>query len=172
MGWQPESKAKTAGFTLVELMVTLAVMAVLVTLAAPSYNSFIRNQRVKTAAFDLMSSINFARSEAIKRNGDVGINATGDWTSGWKVKFDSDDDGDIDDDDDTLREQAAHSDIDITASPNVSTITYQRTGRISGTAGLSLTICDADSSAFIAKRVVSIDLSGRPNLTQNGMCDE
>lgn len=172
MGWQPKSKDETAGFTLVELIVTLAVLAILLTLAAPSYNSFIRNQRVKTAAFDLMSSINYARSEAIKRNGDVSINATGDWTSGWKVKFDINDDGDIDDDVDTLREQAAHSDIDIIASPDVNTFTYQRTGRISGTANLSFTICDADDSAFIAKRVVRVDPSGRPNLIQSGMCDE
>ncbi len=162
MGRQPESKAETAGFTLVELIVTLAVLAILATLAAPSYNSFIRNQRVKTAAFDLMGSINYARSEAIKRNGDVSINASGDWAEGWTIQFGGS----------TLRTQDKLSNIVITASPNVSTITYQRAGRLAGTANLSFTICDADGSTVVTKRIVRVDLSGRPNLIQSGTCNE
>lgn len=63
--------AGTRGFTLIELVVTVAVLGILTTMALPSFRSFLASQRIKTASFDLMSMITIARSEAIKRNTDV-----------------------------------------------------------------------------------------------------
>lgn len=56
------------GFTLIELMVTIAVLAILVTLAAPSFNSLIDKYRVKRAADTISAFLINAKSEAIKRN--------------------------------------------------------------------------------------------------------
>lgn len=68
----PRSRpAGTRGFTLIELVVTVAVLGILTTMALPSFRSFLASQRIKTASFDLMSMITIARSEAIKRNIDV-----------------------------------------------------------------------------------------------------
>lgn len=88
------------GFTLVELMVTLAVLAILVTVAVPSFQGSIRLNRVSTCNNSMLAALNLARSEAIKTRGfaDVCASADGiacgtDWTQGWMVWVDSNRDG-------------------------------------------------------------------------------
>lgn len=70
-------KAKGAGFTLVELMVTLAVAAILLTVGVPSFRQLIISNRLTAAANDMVVAINVARSEAIKHNAAVNLNADG-----------------------------------------------------------------------------------------------
>src|SRR5690348_1891023 len=59
---------RARGFTLVELMVTVAVAAVLLMIAVPSFNSIINANRLSTAANEIVGALNVARMEAIKRN--------------------------------------------------------------------------------------------------------
>jgi prepilin-type N-terminal cleavage/methylation domain-containing protein len=61
------------GFTLIELMVAVAILAILVTLAAPSFNSLIDKYRVKRAADSISAFLINAKSEAIKRNATVSV---------------------------------------------------------------------------------------------------
>jgi type IV fimbrial biogenesis protein FimT len=56
------------GFTLVELMVTLGVIAILTVIAVPNFNSMINSNRLTTAANEIVGALNTARMEAIKRN--------------------------------------------------------------------------------------------------------
>ena len=75
-----------AGFTLAELMIAIAVLGIILGIAVPSMQSFILNQRVRSASFDLTSDFLFARSEATKRNANVTIAANGgSWQNGWIV---------------------------------------------------------------------------------------
>ena len=68
------------GFTIIEIMVVIAIMGVLLTIAAPSFVTFTATQKVKTASFDLYAAMMFARSEAIKRKVNVTVSAAGgDW---------------------------------------------------------------------------------------------
>lgn len=62
------SSERSRGFTLVELMVTVAVVAILATIAAPSMTSMLRNSRVKSQMEDVTASLQLARSEAMRRN--------------------------------------------------------------------------------------------------------
>lgn len=62
------------GFTLIELMVTIAVAAILLAVAVPSFRHLIISNRLTTAANDVVTALTVARSEAIKRNADVGFN--------------------------------------------------------------------------------------------------
>jgi type IV fimbrial biogenesis protein FimT len=58
---------RTRGFTLIELMVTIAILAILITLAAPSFSNVIRSNRVASQTNALVTALNTARSEASKR---------------------------------------------------------------------------------------------------------
>lgn len=80
---QPK-KTSNQGFTLIELVVTMAVAAILVTVAIPSMRTFIQNGRINTQVNDLIGDLNLARSEAIRRRLNVGLtrSATANCTPG------------------------------------------------------------------------------------------
>ena len=61
---------KTRGVTLVELLVAIAVLAILTTIAAPSLTQVIHNNRVASQNNELVALINLAKSQAIRRNSD------------------------------------------------------------------------------------------------------
>ncbi|WP_019591516.1 GspH/FimT family pseudopilin [Thioalkalivibrio sp. ALE20] len=82
------------GFTLIELMVTIAVAAILLTVAVPGFQSLVQNNRATTAANQLSTAFNFARSEAVTRGVEVSVcpvDAGGDWhPDGWRVVLGND----------------------------------------------------------------------------------
>jgi type IV fimbrial biogenesis protein FimT len=60
-------KAKQSGFTLLEMMFTIALLAVIVGIGVPNLRDFVRNSRMTSAANDIVTDFNLARSEAVKR---------------------------------------------------------------------------------------------------------
>lgn len=92
------------GFTLIELMVTLSVIAILSAIAAPSFMTIIRDNRLATQANELVGSIQYARTEAAKQGVQVTIRSNSainsQWEQGWIVFTDWDGDGIWDDDGD------------------------------------------------------------------------
>jgi len=97
--------SRALGFTLIELMVTIGIAAVLAGLAAPSFRDLIANNRLKSHTSALHTSLLQARSEAIKRNSRVVLckssdgatcATSGDWQQGWVVFADADNDAQID----------------------------------------------------------------------------
>lgn len=77
------------GFTLLELMVVVAIAAILASLAAPSFSSLIASQRLRSASFDLVSDLLVARSEALKLQQVVVLTpsttSSDGWAGGWSV---------------------------------------------------------------------------------------
>lgn len=80
------------GFTLIELMVTISIAAILLMTAIPSVTSFVRNAELTSFSNTLLSSINAARGEAMKRGMYAMVVPTdgANWDSGWKVFIDMD----------------------------------------------------------------------------------
>jgi type IV fimbrial biogenesis protein FimT len=64
---------RTGGFTLVELMVAVALVAVVLLLAVPSFVEFIKTERLKSTAANLVTDLQYARSEAVARGLDVQV---------------------------------------------------------------------------------------------------
>ena len=73
------------GFTLLELMVAIAVLAILATVGVPSFRALIQNNRVTTQANELVSALSFARTEAVKRGRNVEVVIT-QLGTGWNAR--------------------------------------------------------------------------------------
>lgn len=65
------NSGRSSGFTLIELMVTVVVAGILLTLAVPSMRTFIQNARIANQTNEFIADLNFARTEAIKRGANV-----------------------------------------------------------------------------------------------------
>lgn len=102
------------GFTLIELMVTLAVAAIVVAMAVPSFQSVLNGSRLAGATNEMITSLQLARAEAIRRNARAGVCMSADTNAGegadcatasvdgWITFVDANDDGDFDTGTDTL----------------------------------------------------------------------
>ncbi|WP_423820881.1 GspH/FimT family pseudopilin [Salinisphaera sp. SPP-AMP-43] len=86
--------ADSRGFTLLELLVTMAVAVILVTVAVPSYRGIVARNTLAANVNDLIGALNYARSEAVSRGRTVYVCAShdqrscshdGDWSRGWLV---------------------------------------------------------------------------------------
>jgi len=79
-------RRQQSGFTLVELMITLAVAVILATLAIPSFVSFVEKSRLRGATDDLVALLNSSRAAAVKLQRDVNVSlggsASGSWCAG------------------------------------------------------------------------------------------
>lgn len=80
----PSRPNKASGFTLIELMFGIAVLVILLTLAMPSFSTWMRNIQVRNAAESILSGIQRARAEAVGRNTSVSFAMGGD--SSWTVQ--------------------------------------------------------------------------------------
>lgn len=147
----------SAGFTLVEMMVVISIIAILAAVAIPSFQSLIRSQRVKSASYNLFASLTLARSEAIKRNADVTIApvTVGSWQDGWQVSAGGN----------AIKNQEALAGIAVSGAP--ASIIYNRTGRLSTAATSFQFDINPTDSNFI--RCLTIELSGLPR-TKKGAC--
>jgi type IV fimbrial biogenesis protein FimT len=168
------------GYTVVELMVVLAIAAILAVMAGPSFSSMLNNIRQKSAANLIASDLNFARGEAVKRNARVLMcakNAAGtdcataskNWASGWVVCVDTTDDGADNCDATTavspnpLQVRAAlNNQLTLTANDGTNSIYFVRFNANStqgaGTTPLTLTLAGTWSGAV--SKVVSIAVTG------------
>ncbi len=141
------------GFTLPELLIVITILAVLMAAGLPSFGEFVRNQRVKTASFDLFSSLVLARNEAITRNASITMRAAGGaWSNGWTVTY-TDDGGNVV----PVRVQEAVPNVAI-AGP-VGDVVYQGSGRLTGAVSFQL----SSSGDTVVTRCIRVDLSGRPH---------
>ena len=83
-------RSSVRGFTLIEVLVVVALISIMLAIAAPSFVTFISNYRVTSAMNDFLQGVSLTRSEAMKRGRRVTMApiAAGDWKSGWNIFVD------------------------------------------------------------------------------------
>ena len=159
---------KSSGFTILELMITIAVVGVLAAVALPSFNYTIQNNRVKTAASDAHMSLLLARSEAIKRNNNVKVSFN---SSGWTVAYY---DPDLTPPDYVTLTDKTDLSPDVSYDPYLGgtvdslpqDIVFNRSGRLdtsTHTQSIELRFTSSKLTT-IPLRCVSLSLSGRPKV--------
>lgn len=165
-----------SGFTLVELIVTLGLAAVLLGLGVPAFTDFIRNNRMIAVTNELVTALQFARSEAVKRNNNVtmcistdGALCTGgaSWEAGWIVFDDPNANASVD----GSAIVRGHAEIGggntvrVTGGNVASFVSFNGNGFPRDVAGniqtATFSICDSRGAAGGNARTVQLGASGR-----------
>jgi type IV fimbrial biogenesis protein FimT len=150
--------ACTHGFTLIELVVVVTLVAFGAIVAMPSLADAMRIQRVRAATTDLASALLMARSEAIKRAAQVQVTprSGADWATGWRVTG-------VTAGDQIDRKDALGDTLQVTRAP--ANVVYDRNGRLTVPGLVRIQISDGHATV----RCVTIDPSGLPRLA-SGAC--
>ena len=153
------------GFTLIELVITITLIGILLALAAPGFRQLTLNQGVKTAAFDLVSALQYARSEAIKRPSEAvtlksGAASDGAWSTGWRL---------LDGAGDNLRSWTVASNITVTDKNGtpLTQITFGKDGHLAATMAATpkIEVKSSTTTSGVGPRCIKVDLVGRPTAT-------
>lgn len=149
---------RSAGFTLIELIVAVAIVGIMASIAAPSFKDLMVDQRVKSASFDVTAALILARSEALKQNGSVTLTpSSGEWANGWTITGP---------DAATLGTQGAYATSITITGP--ASIIYNRSGRSASATTVTLQVAAA-SGRTVSPRCISVGVTGQPKSVK-GSC--
>ena len=153
---------KNHGFTLIEVMIVVAIVGVLMGIGVPAMRNFVMNSRMTAAVNDIAISLTLARSEAIKRGQNITITQTsGAWVNGWSVK----------DADNVILQNvdAMESATTLVLDTGKTSLVYASTGRLTTSPTVeTFTLCDDRNGE--TGREITISATGRVSTAKYG-CD-
>jgi len=167
---------REGGFTLIELMVTIGILAIVLSVGVPSYRGIVMDNRMASQANLFATSIKLARSNAVKyqrnatvcssSNFDAAVptcSSNADWSNGWIVWVDKDRDAATDANEIISVFGPVHQASELKGS--VSQFAYDGRG-FAVTAAGNLTLCDSRSGE--TGRVIKVNATGRTNIARQG----
>lgn len=181
---------KSNGFTLLELMVVVAIVAILTALAAPSFKTMIQSNTISSNVNSFLADMRFARSEAIRRGGNIvlcrsdspeltdpncgtgsGTGGRG-WATGWFVFHDLNGDGDKDSNEPVLRVQGPMASIDTALETgggggSSTKFVFRATGRLKSSGMTQIQFGGANYEST-NRRVLCISVGGRVRIAGDG----
>ena len=174
------SSPRLAGFTIVELMITLAIIGIALVFASPNIATFIKNYRITTQANGLLADFQLARNNSVTQGLPVSVCASSDtanasptcstttWSSGRIVFTDANGNGTVDAGDTLLRISEPLSGSNSLVAANLTSggiIQFRPSGMPAGITGSTIatfTLCDDRPGPF--GRVVNVSLTGRASV--------
>lgn len=172
----PWPRARVQGMTLIELLVTIAIAAIVTAYAVPSFKDTFTRARLTAHSNTVMSSLLLARGESIKRNGRVVLcmsadgstcTTTGTWEQGWIVFVDTDSNATRATGETIIQKVAALSGVFKLTSVNSSSTTLTSvsfTGSGSPVSAATFTLCDTKDTSKSARQIALL-ATGRPRIT-------
>lgn len=171
---------KSLGFTLIELMFSITVLAILLGLAAPSYRTFITSNRLTAQANELVADLSLARNEAASRSRNVQVciassptsceGSGSDWAAGWIVWGDNNNNGSLEANEVIKYVEPLAGSVSMTASgpSNTSVLVYLPFGGLSaGSTSWTFTLCAPGETTG---RMVSVPITGRASAKRITTC--
>ncbi len=166
---------KHSGFTLVELMVVLAIAGVVLAFAIPAMGNFIKNERLVTQINTLVGHLAYARSEAVTRRQQVILCASSnstsclgaDWAAGWILFIDADNSSTFTANEVILRAKATLEGSNTLVSSTGSMIIYDNRGFSPNSNGV-FSLCDDRGASYV--KSISITNTGRVRRGGSASC--
>jgi type IV fimbrial biogenesis protein FimT len=155
-----------AGFTLVELIFAITIVAIMLAIGVPALRDMMLTQRVRGVANDFYTDLAYARAEAIKRNAQVTLQQeTGGWLNGWSVQAGGN----------AIRNQGAVTDVTLGGDTGTTAIVFNPDGRVTAANTTNFTFSSTSGGA-VSMRCVVVTASGRPAVlvdsNRNGNCQD
>lgn len=120
---------RALGFSLLDLLITVTIVSILLAVAVPSFSDHLHSSRLKTATNSLFEAIEFTRTKAVFSNKRTTLRKKSDWSNGWEIFIDTDNNGELSKDEVVLLEQQPLTDIRIKANtPIKNFVSYVGTG--------------------------------------------
>ncbi|MCP4979324.1 MAG: prepilin-type N-terminal cleavage/methylation domain-containing protein [Gammaproteobacteria bacterium] len=167
---------KNSGFTLLELLITGAVISIVMAIAIPSMTTFTQNDRLTTNINSLIGSLSYARSEAVKRSQQVAVCVSSDtasctggsWEDGWIVYIDADGSSTFSAGEEILRAQQTLDGSNTFTSTIGTQVTYDYRGFVDAASVGSFQLCDARTGPY--GKTVRVSTTGRVRFEDDAAC--
>lgn len=159
------ARLKAAGFSLVEMLTTMSILAILLVVASPGLASLTSANALSSAQSELAAAMMLARGEAMKRGTQIGLTATApvagtEFTGGWTIFVDSNGNGLYDVGEVIVRQQPAYrTNVRISTASGTTTLAFNSRGFLVPSSLVTFTLCSSAASKGYRLRVEPVGLA-------------